>query len=131
MAAFAPWVWALKGERMSLDQIGIALSGLIAVWLTQDERESWRRWACVFGILGQPFWFYAAWSAEQWGIFALCLLYSYAWARGLWTHWLGPSLQKSRAWGAGEGWLVGTAPSRRDGPTLAAPMRASENPRAT
>jgi hypothetical protein len=78
---------------MSLDQIGIALSGAIAVWLTQDQRESWRRWACIFGVLGQPFWFYAAWSAEQWGIFALCLLYSYAWARGLWTHWLGPALQ--------------------------------------
>jgi len=124
-------VRALKGERMSLDQIGIALSGLIAVWLTQDERESWRRWACVFGILGQPFWFYAAWSAEQWGIFALCLLYSYAWARGLWTHWLGPSLQsRERREQAKVGWLE-TAPSRRHGPTLAAPMRASENPRAT
>ena len=99
-------VRALKGERMSLDQIGIALSGLIAVWLTQDERESWRRWACVFGILGQPFWFYAAWSAEQWGIFALCLLYSYAWARGLWTHWLGPSLQsRERREQAKVGWL--------------------------
>jgi len=39
-------------------------------------------------MLGQPFWFYAAWKAEQWGIFALCMLYTYAWARGLWVHWL-------------------------------------------
>ena len=67
---------------MGLDQIGIALSGVIAVWLTQDKRESWRRWACIFGMLGQPFWFYATWKAEQWGIFALCTLYTYAWARG-------------------------------------------------
>jgi len=91
---------------MSLDQIGIALSGVIAVWLTQDQRQSWQRWACIFGILGQPFWFYAAWSAEQWGIFALCLLYSYAWARGLWTHWLGPALQSGeRRERAKIGWL--------------------------
>jgi hypothetical protein len=73
---------------MGLDQIGIAFSGVIAVWLTQDKRESWRRWACIFGMLGQPFWFYAAWKAEQWGIFALSTLYTYAWARGLWVHWL-------------------------------------------
>ena len=36
---------------MGLDQIGITLSGVIAVWLTQDERATWRRWACVFGML--------------------------------------------------------------------------------
>ena len=34
-------------------------------------------------------WFYAAWRAEQWGILALCMLYTYAWARGLWIHWAG------------------------------------------
>jgi len=73
-----------------VEQIGIALSGIVAVWLTQDRRDSWRRWACIFGMLGQPFWFYAAWKAEQWGIFLLCTLYTYAWARGLWTHWLTP-----------------------------------------
>src|SRR4030095_432054 len=64
---------------MGLDQIGITLSGVIAIWLTQDKRETWRRWACTFGMLAQPFWFYAAWKAEQWGIFAMCTLYSYAW----------------------------------------------------
>ena len=81
---------------MGLDQIGIALSGVIAVWLSQDQRESWRRWACIFGMLGQPFWFYATWKAGQWGIFALCTLYTYAWARGVWTHWLSPYFQARR-----------------------------------
>ena len=43
-------------ERTSwdLDQIGITLSGVIAVWLTQDMRATWRRWACIFGMLAQP-----------------------------------------------------------------------------
>jgi|SRR5215813_3789803 len=84
-------------ESMGVDQIGITLSGVMAVWLTQDKRATWRRWACIFGIVAQPFWFYAAWKAEQWGIFAMCTLYSYAWARGLWMHWLGPYLQAVRA----------------------------------
>ncbi len=78
---------------MGLEQIAIAFSGVIAVWLTQDKRESWRRWACIFGMLGQPFWFYAAWKAQQWGIFTLCALYTYAWTRGLWKHWLSPRFQ--------------------------------------
>ena len=75
---------------MVLDQLGILLTGVIAVWLTQHKRESLRRWACIFGLLGQPFWFYAAWKAEQWGIVAISTLYSYAWARGIWTYWLVP-----------------------------------------
>lgn len=71
-----------------MEQIGIALTGATAVFLSQDRRESWRRWACIFGMAGQPFWFYATFKAEQWGMFALCVLYALAWARGIKTHWL-------------------------------------------
>lgn len=75
-----------------IEQIGIALTGVTAVWLTQDPRESWRRWAPIFGLCGQPFWFYSAYMAEQWGIFALCFLYALSWARGFRDQWL------RRAW---------------------------------
>ena len=75
---------------MSVDQIGIMLTGVIAVWLTQSTNESRRRYACLFGLVGQPFWFYAAFSAAQWGVFVVCVLYSLAWLCGLWTHWLAP-----------------------------------------
>jgi len=91
---------------MALEQIGITLSGVIAIWLSQDERAAWRRWACIFGMLGQPFWFYAAWKAEQWGIFALCTLYTYAWARGVWTHWLSPTVQAKDGRAAETRWLM-------------------------
>jgi len=87
---------------MGVDQIGITLSGIIAVWLTQDKRAAWRRCACIFGMLAQPFWFYAAWKAEQWGIFAVCMLYTYAWARGLWIHWLSPYPQTRARQGRAE-----------------------------
>jgi len=70
------------------DQLGILVTGVIAVWLTQHKRESWRRWACIFGLLAQPFWFYAAWKAHQWGILAMSTLYTWAWARGIRTYWL-------------------------------------------
>lgn len=41
-------------------------------------------------IAGQPFWFYAAISAEQWGVTFVCVLYTFAWAKGVWMHWLKP-----------------------------------------
>ena len=38
---------------MVLDQVGILLTGVIAVWLTQHKRESWRRWGQeAYGRIG-------------------------------------------------------------------------------
>jgi hypothetical protein len=70
-----------------IDQIGIALFGLTAIWLSQSSHFEHRRWACVLGLCSQPFWFYAAWSASQWGILVLTAFYTLAWARGVKTHW--------------------------------------------
>lgn len=71
-----------------IEQIGIALTGVTAIYLSQDKRENVRKWACIFGLIGQPFWFYSSWTAEQYGIFALCFLYTFAWARGFKAHWM-------------------------------------------
>ena len=79
-----------QSQRMPIDQIAIALFGALAAWLSQERRESYSRWACIFGMLGQPFWFYTSWKAEQWGIFILSVFYIAAWMRGLWLHWLVP-----------------------------------------
>jgi hypothetical protein len=73
-----------------IDQIGIALTGVTAIFLTQSKNEWLRRYACLFGMAGQPFWFYAAFTAEQWGILALNFLYAAAWAKGIWQHWVVP-----------------------------------------
>lgn len=72
---------------MQFDQVAIAILGAAAAWLSQERRASWRRWACVFGMLGQPFWFWATWEAQQWGMFALSAVYAAAWMRGAWVHW--------------------------------------------
>ena len=50
--------------------------------------ESPYKYACLFGIAGQPFWFYSAFVAEQWGIFALCFFYTYSWLLGVKNNWL-------------------------------------------
>lgn len=75
-----------------IDQIGIALTGVTAIALSQSAPRL-QRYACLFGLAGQPFWIYSAWTAGQWGILALTALYTLAWAKGLWTHWIKPAIR--------------------------------------
>lgn len=73
---------------MTVEQIIIALTGMFAIWLTQQSREEWKRYACILGLLGQPAWFYSSYTAEQWGIFAMCFVYTYSWGIGFKNYWL-------------------------------------------
>ena len=69
-------------------QFFIAVTGVIAIWLTQSEDIDKRKYACLFGMAGQPFWFWSAYSANQWGIFLLSVFYALAWYKGIKLHWL-------------------------------------------
>lgn len=80
-----------------IDQGIILASGALAIWFSQDLREPWRRWSCVAGIIGQPFWFYSTWHSEQWGMFALTCFYTLAFLRGLYGLWLMPWLKARSA----------------------------------
>jgi hypothetical protein len=71
-----------------ISQIAIAAFGLTAVLLSQLPQERARRWACIFGLAGQPFWLYATGSTAQWGMFALCVAYSLIWAVSFWRQWV-------------------------------------------
>lgn len=71
-----------------MEQIAIAMTGVVAIILSQQQTGSLRRFACFFGLAGQPFWFYSAYQNEQWGIFILCVFYAYAWSLGVWNNWL-------------------------------------------
>lgn len=73
---------------MIVTQIGIAVFGVTAVYLSQDLRVERRKWASVCGLAGQPFWIAETVSAEQWGILFLCSLYAWSWWRGFRAHWL-------------------------------------------
>lgn len=71
-----------------IEQLVIALAGISTVLLSQDHRPGMRKWACIIGMLAQPFWLYATWKAQQWGIFALAFIYFFGWARGFYNFWL-------------------------------------------
>jgi hypothetical protein len=73
---------------LSIDQAVIAVFGVAAVWLSQDSREKFRRWAPVCGLIAQPAWLWTTYHHQQWAIFALSFLYAYSWWRGIRTYWM-------------------------------------------
>ena len=70
-------------------QAAIALTGITTAWLAQDPRTHVRRWSCLIGLAGQPWWLWSALQAHQWGIAALTLGYTAAYLRGVRVYWVG------------------------------------------
>lgn len=68
-------------------QVFIAVTELIAIWLMQDKRVEYRKFAPIFGLLGQPFWFYSSFVADQWGAFVMCFFFTAAWIKGVKEYW--------------------------------------------
>lgn len=74
-------------STITWDQIAIIFTGAPAVWLTQQKNEKLKRYACLFGMAGQPFWIYCSWQAGQFGAFIVTFMYTYSWLVGIRNHW--------------------------------------------
>lgn len=59
----------------------LVLSAVAALMVASVGR--WHRWGFVVGLCSQPFWLTATWQAEQWGIFALAVYYTFMWCVGI------------------------------------------------
>lgn len=62
--------------------------GMTAIALSQSPDPSLTRWACIFGLCSQPFWFISAYRAKQWGIFAISFAYTAVWMWGYYNFWV-------------------------------------------
>lgn len=69
-------------------QAGLAVTGLIAIYLTQQSNDNLKKYAPIFGLLGQPLWYYSTLSSGQYGIFCLTLAYTYMWGIGFYSQWV-------------------------------------------
>jgi hypothetical protein len=74
-------------------QVGVAFTGVTAIFLTQCGNPKLARYACLFGLAGEPFWFWSAGEAHQWGVVALAFLYTFAWGKGAWLYWVKPRVR--------------------------------------
>jgi hypothetical protein len=75
-------------------QWAIFITGAVAILLTQLSDRRAQRAACLVGLIGQPFWLFSTWTSHQWGMFALSVLYAFAWFAGVWINWVRPLLER-------------------------------------
>lgn len=69
-------------------QACIFTTGLAGVYLSQSKSANKRKFACFFGMAGQPFWLYASINSEQYAIALMSIVYFAVWAKGFKTHWI-------------------------------------------
>lgn len=81
-----------------MQQLTILLTGAVAIVLVQFDSVAIRQWACIVGMIGQPFWFLATYRAKQWGMFAVTVIYTAAWMGGLWKFWIKPLFNLVPVW---------------------------------
>lgn len=71
-----------------IEQAIILTFSVFAIYLANDPRPNWRRFACIVGLLGQPAWFYASWKGQQYGVFIASFFFTFAWLRGFYNFWI-------------------------------------------
>jgi len=75
---------------LKIEQIMILITSIIAVFLTQQVgHPEWTKWACVFGMISQPFWIWSSVKAKQWGILGSSIMYTFIWGLGIYNNFFG------------------------------------------
>lgn len=76
-----------------IDQLAIMLTGVISAWALNSPSIRARRWGCIIGLLGQPFWLWSTVTNGQWGMACVTVGYTAAFLRGIWLLWIRPRIQ--------------------------------------
>ena len=71
-------------------QVIIFVTEGLAMWLSQQSKIKWQRYAPIVGLTGEPFWIYDSLIKESWGILGLSVIYTIIWSIGINTHWINP-----------------------------------------
>jgi nicotinamide riboside transporter PnuC len=66
-------------------QVGIPIFGFSAMFLVARKNK----WGFVLGLLAQPFWFFTAYTHDQWGIILNSIVYSAIWVYGIYKWFWG------------------------------------------
>lgn len=69
----------------TLLQIGVVLPSVLAIWLVNGRSP---KWASVFALISEPFWYSEFYTHRQYGMLIVCTLYTVSWARGFKRHWI-------------------------------------------
>ena len=67
-------------------QAYIVVTAIAALACISDWSPRMRLAGYLIGLAGQPAWLVTTWWAEQWGLFAVSIVYTALYARGAWVH---------------------------------------------
>jgi len=72
----------------AIGQVIIPISACLAIWLLARDDLRLRRWGPLAGLAGQPFWFVATISAEQWGMLVVATWFTWVYLEASYRYWL-------------------------------------------
>lgn len=72
-------------------QLVIAALTIPALFLVGLRHSHLRRWGFIIGFSSQPFWLYATFSPDTFGMFLVSVFTTATWFFGIWTHWIRPT----------------------------------------
>ncbi len=70
-----------------LTQVPLTILSLLAIFCVTSRSQAVQKWGPVFGLCSQPFWLWATYSAQQWGMLLLSFVYVGMWVRGIRNAW--------------------------------------------
>ena len=64
-------------------QFAILVFSAGAISCLTSANKKIRLWGSIFGLLGQPLWFYTSYMAGQWAVLILAIWYTRAYIKGI------------------------------------------------
>lgn len=77
-------------------QIGAVVLGCWSMWLVNLKHKEHpnKRWACILGLISEPFWMYTLIYHQQYIAIIVKFFYTVSWSMGIYNFWIKPYLKK-------------------------------------
>ena len=71
-------------------QIFAVILGCWSMWLVNQKHKDHpnKKWACILGLISEPFWMYTLLYHGQYIAIIVKLFYTYSWCVGIYNFWI-------------------------------------------
>lgn len=84
-------------ENFDLNQIMIMIFGAGSIFLSQTKNVKLPKFACICGLISQPFFVYETFIANQTGMFILSVIITLSWGMGFVNFWVLPFIKNLKS----------------------------------
>jgi hypothetical protein len=81
-----------------ISQSFAVILGCWSMWLVNQKHKEHpnKRWACILGLISEPFWMFTLLYHGQWIAIIVKLFYTYSWSVGIYNFWIKPYQEKKK-----------------------------------